>query len=164
MTIPWLPYLVLLESFGGDWTRYIEEVYSHFKRDFVDSKPSFRGVRMGLKRMPMEQGKEATFWHMISEGKNEADRLPDLRRCERIRWPKPLVERVPCDEVRVWPEMRRGENRIAIATSDFSYILILAERQGKNGIYHLPWTAYHVKHEHDRRHYEKEWQKNGVKG
>ena len=99
MTLSWLPPLVLLESFGGNWTEYIEEVYAQFKRDFVDSKPSFRGVRMGLKRYPMEQGKEGTFWHMTSEGKVEADRLPDLRRCERIGWPRTLIEKVPCDEV-----------------------------------------------------------------
>ncbi|MNH30689.1 hypothetical protein D3C79_909980 [compost metagenome] len=44
--------------------------------------------RLGLKRHPVIQGKEATFWHMISEGNDEAERLPDLRRCERIRWPR----------------------------------------------------------------------------
>ena len=57
MTLPWLPSLVLLESFGGDWAQYIEEVYAHFKLDFVDSKPLFRGVRTGLKRYPLEQAK-----------------------------------------------------------------------------------------------------------
>jgi hypothetical protein len=119
---------------------------------------------MGLKRYPMEQGKEATFWHMTSEGKVEADRTPDIRRCERICWPKPLIEEVPSDELRVWPERRNRENRMAIALPDFSYIMILAERQGSNGIYYIPWTAYYVKYHHDRDHYEREWRKCGIKG
>lgn len=38
----------------------------------------------------MADGKEATFWHMIQEGRIEEDRTPDIRRCERIRWPKPI--------------------------------------------------------------------------
>jgi hypothetical protein len=164
MTIPWLPCLILFESCGGNWAQYVEVVYGHFKRDFVDSKPLFRGTRMGLKRYPMEQGKEATFWHLTSEGKVEADRLPDLRRCERICWPKLLIEKVPSDEVRVWLQRRKGEDRIAIAPSDFSYIVVLAERQGRNGVYHIPWTAFYVEFEHDRRNYEKEWTRNGIKG
>jgi hypothetical protein len=164
MTLPWLPCLVLLEECGGNWTQYVEIVYGHFKADFVDSKPLFRGTRLGLKRYPMEQDKEATFWHMTSEGKSESERVPDLRRCERICWPRPLIERAPSDELRVWQEVRRGENRIAIAPPDFSYVVILAERQGKNGSYYLPWTAYYVKHERDRKYYESEWKRHGVKG
>jgi hypothetical protein len=30
---------------------------------------------------------------MISERKNEDDRLPDFRQCEHIRLPKPVIER-----------------------------------------------------------------------
>lgn len=80
-----LPDLVLLESFEGNWDRYIEAVYQYFKKDFVDSRPLFRKKRMGLKKHPLENGKEATFYHFTSEGNDESDRKPDLRRCERIR-------------------------------------------------------------------------------
>ncbi|HLE63375.1 MAG TPA: hypothetical protein VI750_09555, partial [Pyrinomonadaceae bacterium] len=65
----WLPALVLLQDYGGDWDRYLEAIYAYFKRDFVDSRPAFRGTRLALKRHPVSQGKEATFWHMTSEGK-----------------------------------------------------------------------------------------------
>lgn len=90
--IAWLPDLVLFEDFDGDWGKYLDVIYAYFKKDFADSQPVFRGKRLGLKRHPLSQGKEATFWHMISEGENEDERLPDLRRCERIRWPKPTIE------------------------------------------------------------------------
>lgn len=64
----WLPPLVLFSDYNGDWDAYLEAIYSYFKQDFVDSKPVFRGKRFGLKRHPLAQGKEATFWHMIQQG------------------------------------------------------------------------------------------------
>jgi hypothetical protein len=75
-----------------DWNRYLDALYAWFTQDFIDSKPVFQGRRLGLKRHPMSHGKEATFWHMIQEGKEEEQRTPDFRRCERIRWPKPIIE------------------------------------------------------------------------
>jgi hypothetical protein len=52
-----------------------------------------------------------------------------------------------------------GDPRIAIALSDFSYVVILAERSGPNGTYHLPWTAFCVERPHQRIKLEREWQK-----
>jgi hypothetical protein len=162
MIPPWLPGLLLLESCNGDWTQYVENVYAQFKQDFVDSKPTFQGHRLRLKRYPIDQGKESTFWHMISEGKIEADRIPDLRRCERIGWPKLLIERVPSAELRMWAQNRNNESRIAIAVDDFSYIVVLAERHDDNGVYYLPWTAFYVEHTHSRKKFEKEWTANRI--
>ena len=110
----WLPPLVLLSNCDGDWNVYLEVIYRYFMQDFVDSKPFFRGKRLGLKRHPLSQGKEATFWHMIQEGDREADRIPDLRRCERIRWPKPIIEHDDDETIKVWWNRRRGEQRICI--------------------------------------------------
>lgn len=77
-----LPDLVRLKDYDGNWDDYLDALYEFFKEDFVDSKPVFplfERKRVGLKRQPMCQGKEATFWHFIQEGKVEADRIPDLR-------------------------------------------------------------------------------------
>jgi hypothetical protein len=158
----WLPALVLFADHGGNWQQYEEVLYAHFRRDFVDSRPNYRGHRLGLKRYPLEKGKEATFWHFVSEGKAEADRVPNMRRCERICWPRPMIDGVPVHPVRVWTQQRGGERRIAIAVDDFSYIAVLAERRGKRGIYYLPWTAFHVEKEHMRRKFEKEWNENQI--
>jgi hypothetical protein len=72
----WLPPLVLLSDHGGYWHRYLDALYAWFKQDFIDSKPVFQGRRLGLKRHPMTDGKEATFWHMTSEGQDEENRTP----------------------------------------------------------------------------------------
>ena len=72
-----LPELIELMAFGGDFNRYLEAVYEMFKNDFIRNRPVFRGIRLGLKKYPTYNGKEATFWHMTSEGKDEQNRLAD---------------------------------------------------------------------------------------
>lgn len=150
----WLPPLVLFQDYGGSWNTYVEALYQHFKKDFVDSKPHFEGRRVGLKRYPLEQGKEATFWHMISEGTIEKDRLPDFRRCERIRWPRPIIEHSKDDAIRVWKNRRQGGTRICLWLESENYLVVLADRDD----YVLPWTAYLVEQPHQKRKLQREYE------
>lgn len=150
----WLPELLLMEDSGGDWPRYLERLHCRFVADFVDSLPHWPGKRVGLKRHPMHDGKSATFWHMISEGASEADRIPDFRRCERIGWPRPMMDEfdeTPPDTTRCrllwWKETRGRDERYLLATPDFGYVVVVADR----GSYVLPWTAFVVEREHQRR-------------
>jgi hypothetical protein len=152
----WLPPLVLFADYGGNWERYVEVLYKYFRQDFIDDKPSFRGTKLALKRYPMDQGKEATFWHLISEGNNEEDRLPDLRRCERIRWPRPIVEHSDSSGIKVWENKRRRETRICIWFEAVEYLVVLAVRRG----YILLWTAYPVIRSHRKRKLQKEYEEH----
>jgi len=149
----WLPSLVYFNDYGGDWNRYLDALYAFFRQDFIDSKPVFQGRRLGLKQHPLSHGKEATFWHMISEGSNEEDRLPDFRRCERIRWPKPVIEHDHDPVIKVWRNQRRGEDRICLWLVPENYLVVLADR----GEYILPWTAYLVEQPHQQRKLQKEY-------
>ncbi len=149
--LDWLPPLVLFKDYGGDWGGYLEAVYQYFEKDFVSNKPSFQGRRLGLKKHPLTDGKEATFWHFIQEGKDEAERTPDLRRCERICWPKPIIEND--ESVKVWLNERRGETRVCLWHEKAEYLVILADR----GKYILPWTAYPVMQSHRKRKLQKEY-------
>jgi len=150
----WLPALVRLEDYGGDWNAFLEAIYKFFRRDFVKNHPIFRGRRLGLKRHPVVDGKEATFWHMISEGKEESERMPDLRRCERILWPKPIIEHVDDAKVKVWKSIKRKEERIHIWLENEDYLVVLADRKG----YLLPWTAFLVTREHTKRKLKREYE------
>lgn len=155
---------MLLEDARGDWGVYEEVLYGCFKRDFLDSVPAWPGKRVGLKRHPLSKGKEATFWHFISKGESEADREIVLRRCERIRWPRPIIEAfpnqppLPASPVLWWKSKRGTEWRYVLALKDFSYVVVVADR----GHFVLPWTAYHVERDHQqeklRREYEEYWQ------
>jgi hypothetical protein len=148
----WLPLLVELADYGGNWKRYEEALYGFFRADFIASAPQFRGQRVGLKRHPMIQGKEATYWHCISEGKVEDDRLPDLRRCERIRWPRPCIEHEA--KLKVWTEERNGEDRIHLWLEAESYAVVLAVRRG----YVILWTTIFVKYDHERRKFTRRFE------
>jgi hypothetical protein len=146
----WLPPLV---EFDGDWNRfdeYVERVYAAFARDFNDAatRPTFRGRRLGLKLHPTFQGKSATFWHLVTEGEDEAQRTPDRARCERIAWPRAMIEAATTEgRVLAWASRRPNGDRWVISLPDFSYIVVLADRGG----YLLPWTAFCVEQDHRRR-------------
>jgi len=149
----WLPDLVLFENYDGNWGKYLDALYGFFKIDFLDSCPFFYGQRLALKKHPMVKGKEATFWHIIAEGSVEEERLPDLRRCERIRWPKPVIELCRLKKLKMWKNKRSGKTRICLWCEPDEYLVILDERP----TYTLFWTAYLVSREHQKRKLEKEY-------
>lgn len=153
-TPDWLPELVCLSDYTGSWDDYLEAIYAFFKQDFVDSRPVFRDKRLGLKKHPLSQGKEATFWHMISDGANEEDRLPDFRRSERIRWVRAIIENEVDPIVKVWWNKRKGKNNICLWFEQENYLVVLADR----GEYILPWTAYLVEQPHRKRKLQKEYE------
>jgi hypothetical protein len=154
--ISWLPQPITLDSFGGDWGKYTDELYRLFRRDFVTDKAILHGQRVGLKRYPQIRGREASFWHLISEGEVESDRLPDLRRCERIRWPRCIIDSADRDEVLSWTNTRGCEIRRLLWVPDADYLTVLAVRKG----YFVLWTAYNTEREHTRRKLWKEYKSN----
>ena len=150
----WLPGLLRLSDFGGDWSRYQEALYAEFCRDFLGSSLWFGPQSVRLKRLPILDGKEATFWHFISEGKVEHERLPDLRRCERIRWPRAIIERPDDPALKVWRNERHGDRRVCLWLEAEDYLVVLADR----GSFVLPWTAYMVEESHRKRKLQKEFE------
>jgi hypothetical protein len=106
-----------------------------------------------LKRHPVIQNKEATFWHLLSEGMIEENRLPDLRRCERIRWPRPIIEHEKDSRIKMWENKRGQEIRICLWLEDREYLVVLAKRTG----YILLWTAYPVIENHRKRKLQREY-------
>jgi hypothetical protein len=152
--LEWLPPLVLFEDYDGNWERYLRVLYAYFKQDFIDSRPEFKGTRLGFKRDSMIEGKEATFWHVISEGNVEEERLPDLRRCERIRWPRPVIEHADKPVIKIWENYRKGEKRINLWLENQEYLVVLAVRK----TYILLWTAYTVTQPHRKALFQKEYE------
>jgi hypothetical protein len=149
----WLPQLVLLHDYGGNWERYLTALYRYFKADFIDTKPIFDRRQLAIKSHPLFKNKEATFWHLISEGKEKDEKI-DLRRCERIRWPRPIIENSTASIVKCWKNIRKGEVRICLWLENQEYLVVLAERKG----YILLWTAYMVTRSHRKRKLQKEYE------
>ncbi len=150
----WLPPLIKPEAYGGDKTAYLDALYERFAEDFVQSKPSFRGQRLSQKKHPLTEGREATFWHMISAGSGESSRTLDSDRCERIAWVRAVIENESDPRVLVWENKRGKERRICLWLEEQEYVVILADRRG----YLLPWTAYTVAEPHRKRKFRKEYE------
>ncbi len=148
-----LPDLILLEDYRGDILTYLEEVYQIFNNDFVRSKPTFQGVRLGLKKYPIIEEKEYTFYHMTHSGDIENDREPDLRRMERIPFPRPIIDNSSHPDLKVWKNQRGSDIRILIWHEKEEYLVILTQRKD----YILPWTAYLVLQKHRKEKLMKEY-------
>ncbi len=154
----WLPDLILLQDFKGNWNSYIDMVYQAYHEDFVKKRPLFQKTPIFVRYHPSYEEKGATFWHLVSEGIEESERIPDLRRCERIRWPKSMIEKANSGEVRVWESMRpwkgQVQRRINFALRDFSYIVVIAETSKGFTLV----TAYHLEKIRRREKLKKEYE------
>ena len=144
----WLPPLVTLAAHGGQWEVYVDAVYAVFKADLIDSTPKFRGLRIGLRRHPMYDNREWAFWHVIQEGNVEEDRMPDMRRCERIGWVRAVIQNAHDPRVKVWENVRRGNRRILLWLEAQDFLVVLAPR--RKG-YAMLVTAYPTDRGHTRR-------------
>ena len=150
----WLPEIIKLEDFNGDWDNYLEALYNVYLHDFKHARPVFRGIQLSVKWHPLIKGKEATFWHIISEGEIEDERIPDIRRCERIPWPKPIIENSNENNIKVWQNKRKGDKiRICIYFEEIEYLVVIAKRKTKL----IFWTSYPVIRRHTKSKLLKEY-------
>jgi hypothetical protein len=122
-----VPPLIDLADHGGDWPRYIDAVYAQYLTDLGGRKVAFRGRPVVLRVHPEVDGKGSGFWHCTSEGSLEADRVPDLDRCKRIAWIRPVIENEAAESVQYWVEKRGGQVDHILWFRE-EYVVILSER------------------------------------
>lgn len=141
------PDLILLEDYDGDWAAYIGAVYSSYISELVRANLNVFSKPLRFKHAPATDGKGFAFWHAVSEGVDsglEADRIPDLRRCERITWPAHMIATIGDDGSAgdiVWWRSPKKPKRIIIWIKSEYYAVILEERE----TYWMFWTTYEVK-------------------
>ncbi len=147
--------LIERAHYGSD-PEFEDALYERFRRDFLGPTWHWEGKRVGLKAHPLRNGREATFYHLTTNGTEEASRTLDLARAERIGWIRPLIEKAEREptQVRRWLERRGRQERIHLATPSFDYLVVLTDR----GEYVLPWTAYFVAKLHSRRKLRSRWE------
>ncbi len=148
----WLPPLLRMPDYGGVWSRYVEAVYAVFRRDFIESQPKFQGCWVRVRRDPLEQGKEAGFWHCTSGGEDEAQRKPELRRMERIEWVRAIIEHSGDPTVGCWVRMHGSEARRHLWFRE-EFLVVLGERKRLRGgrRYFQLITAFDTPQEHQKR-------------
>lgn len=155
-----LPELIKLNDYEGRWPEYVEALYNLFSQDFKIVGINYEGKRVGFISLPLYQGKEFSFWHMITEGKIEEERIPDIRRCERIKWPKFIIENSSNKKVKVWVSKKRNKkgklkNRVCFAVGDFDYFVVIEIRKDV----YIFCTAYPVLR-HGRRKIREDYNRN----
>ena len=128
-----------LETFCGDWQLYESRIYQIYLDTVVNGRLTHNGLRVASQFRPETKGKGFGFWHLISEGDTEEDRIPDIRRCERIRWVAWVIANSGTDKsISCW-ENKRGKNlHVVMWVEANNYVVVLAKRMG----YYLIKTAY----------------------
>jgi len=129
------PALLLFE---GDWGRYQRQLSDVFSRELSNGNPVFRGIRVSCQRRPETDGEWFAFWHLISEGHVEDERIPDMRRCERLPWVRWIIDHADNDnEIDVWEYQNRRAKNIYLWYRE-EYLVVLSRRNG----YFLLKTAF----------------------
>jgi hypothetical protein len=121
--------------------------------DFNAGLLKFEGTRLSLRRHPIVRGKEASFWHLVSTGDIEEDRMPDLRRCECICWARAIIDNAGDPLIKRWENTRNGNTNICLWLESENYLVVLGKRNG----YVLLLTAYLVE-EYRKKRLEREYQ------
>ncbi|MBC8418168.1 MAG: hypothetical protein ISR62_01560 [Desulfobacteraceae bacterium] len=104
----WLPPMVRVDPWGQDT---FDILYSIFERDFKFNQPLYSGKPVWF--FPeMEGDKESIFWHLTHrEDKKTGERLPDMRRCERLPWIKAVIENRDKPELLNW-DYKEGDGSV----------------------------------------------------
>jgi len=132
------PDLLPLSDCGGDWDLYLDVVHEAFLDDIDRTWLMYKGRRITSPKQPESLGRGIGFWHVISEGSTEEERIPDLRRCERVPWIRYIVENAHThDEIDVWQNQRGTTTNILFWYKE-EYLVIIADRKS----YWILKTAY----------------------
>lgn len=166
LTCHWLPELILYSDYN-DWFKYEDFIYGVFRKDFIDSRPNYIKHPVRIRYHPMVCGKEQAFFHITSTDLTKDcidpnDRIPDFRRCERVGWPRKIIENhdcadvcLGCSKVKIWKKPYKMYHRVHLLMEDFKYMLVLEERES----YYLLVTAFYLEYEHTIRKKLQEFEK-----
>ncbi len=151
--VEWLPNMICLEDYSGNWEKYCEALYFHFCNDFKNGKVEFRGKQIFLRIYPFVQGKEASFWHCISEGEVEDERIIDIDRCKRIKWPKSIITHDGNADLKIWQNTRNGYLNYLLLVEKERYLVVVRLKKGKWQL----WTTYLATYNNTLRKWLKEY-------
>ena len=146
----WIPELL---PFDGDWNEVVETIYDRYMQDLVWNPVHFCDRKVVVRKHPTSQDKGSGFWHCISDGKIEDDRIPDPDRCKRIGWIRAIIENCDQPEVDHWVT-KRGSQTNHILWHNEEFVVVLGERgkdENGNPKVYLLKTAFCTFREHEKR-------------
>jgi len=148
------PDLEYFEDYNGNFQEYFQAVYKIFESDFIRNHPSFEKQKVVVRKYPLVDGIHKTFYHITHEGHDENERTPDIRRMERIRFPRFVITNKQHPEILLWKNKRGKDERIILFSERENYVVVLTDRKG----FFLFITAYFIEKEHRKRKLMKEYE------
>jgi len=157
----WLPDKLDFSDFGS-WESFLDHLYKLFRKDFLSKPyPRYKGQKVESDcRILDKTNKEEGFWHLLDrEEEDQGERLPDLRRAEKLPWARAMLNNPGVQEMKVWNnrEIIRGRESIKVYLwlEQYDYVLILLK---------LPYTykvmtGYHIERKHYRRKLQKKYER-----
>lgn len=144
----WLPNLI---KFNGNWEEYDNNLYSIFVEKYMSNSPFFLGKPVYPRQHPEYNGKFESYFHITcGHYENIEDRVPDLRRCERIEWPNAMIENcdckciVDCENYAIWKKKYKKTFRYSFLLKNEKYLVVIEERPN----YFVLITAYPLNYSH----------------
>ena len=123
----------------AEWNAYLDVLYDIFVEDFISTRPFFRDMPVEIRREPMDGVFEHTFTHLTHKKHSDSDihdpndRIPDLRRCERLVWVRKIIENFQClsekgcKNILFWEEMYRNRVRVNLWYKSENFIVVLEQ-------------------------------------
>lgn len=148
------PELLYMSDFQGDFKSYFSVVYNVFESDFIKTHPKFKSLKVAVRKYPEVEGIHRTFYHITHEGEDESNREPDLRRMERIRYPRFVIDSNNHQDILIWKNKRGKDERILLFNESENYVVVLTERKG----FFLFITAYYIEKQHRKIKLLKEYE------
>ena len=151
----WLPKIITLNDFEGNWEKYNSRLYEIFLNDFVKKDLFFNNKRVQIRAFPKYNNYEHAFIHLtctfMKNGKEINDREPDIRRCERISWNRKIIENYNCEnnckncrKIMYYEEYYNNKIRINLLFADVKFKVVLEKREK----YYLLITGYYINYEY----------------
>lgn len=169
--IDWLPEIFCVNPWSHNT---YNDLYAIFCRDIRDA--TLRYCEQPVLIFPeKEDGKEVLFWHLTTRKQwvrpvprrkqkferkgtlreDFCERLPDLRRCERLPWVNPLIHNAFDSEVLAW-DYKEGDGVIKtyVWIKDHSFVVIMKRRKNLS---RCLITSFYIDKEYTRRDFERKY-------
>jgi hypothetical protein len=156
-----MPPPLMLFSGYSHWADYEDAIYAVYLQTVAHAQLTFLGAPVKVRFIPTTKHKGYGFWHLISEApeqdhRNEDDRIPDMRRCERVRWVAWCIQNAGTPGFSWWENERKGQTHVVIWAEEHDYAVMLGKRNTAEGVrFYLLKTAYCLR-SHNVRRFAKE--------